>query len=419
MIGDLDSAVVDRMLRYVPTPLPGSVSIIHDSIWPWRPYALRYVTASGDADDRITGSPELNSAEVSVEATWNGNFLLGLFVIGLAVVLAVLSAALSLGRGFAFMSLGLVCLGLVLMSLSRFRAIRPDESSLAGVIVRLRSMRTVGDGDPDARGAHEAEVRRFLWRLATEESTYRRQKRRSKLRDPSGRYSAAALVEPAATADDVAEGESAPRAARARARDWPSDVPPLSEKALYGAIVEGSDKLTIARELARLAANDCTTRSAEHQVSARRWQFVGTTLNVSAVLFAITAGATLLSSATAGSFLAIFAGVCGLLSAVIIGVSGQLAANAQAQTHRAAAGNYSSLGNLYWDLHVMPSDSWEEIRDQLAKLTERRAQLARDSPIVEDYARWKVHKRVDKGDLKIDRAPLVTPSPPPAANDTS
>jgi hypothetical protein len=39
-------------------------------------------------------------------------------------------------------------------------------------------------------------------------------------------------------------------------------------------MVEGGDKLLVAREQARLAASDCRTRSAEHQVSARRGDLV-------------------------------------------------------------------------------------------------------------------------------------------------
>jgi hypothetical protein len=173
----------------------------------------------------------------------------------------------------------------------------------------------------------------------------------------------------------------------------------------------GVERRSIAIELAKQAQRDCRIRSHEHQVSYRRWKFVGTALNVGAVIFASAAGATLLSSAKPGSLWSVVAGVFGLLSAVLIAVAGQLGANTEAHANHAAAANFSALAGSYRDLAAMPPDSEQDLEIELKNLNERRWQLARDSPVTEDYARRKIQEREAPGNVDTPE-PTLPPADP-------
>lgn len=154
-------------------------------------------------------------------------------------------------------------------------------------------------------------------------------------------------------------------------------------------------------------------------MSYRRWKSVGTVLNVGAVIFASAAGATLLSSAKPGSAWAVVAGVFGLLGAVLIAAAGQLGANTEARANHTAAANYSALSGSYRDLVAMPPDSERDLEIELKYLNERRSQLSRDSPVVEEYARRKerkVQERDSRGNVDSPQRTLPPADPSDAAS---
>lgn len=70
----------------------------------------------------------------------------------------------------------------------------------------------------------------------------------------------------------------------------------------------------IDRDRAWKFGRDCRTRSHEHQVSYRRWRVISLVLNVSAALFAIVAGASLIGQVAPGTTGAVIAGAAGLFS---------------------------------------------------------------------------------------------------------
>jgi hypothetical protein len=175
---------------------------------------------------------------------------------------------------------------------------------------------------------------------------------------------------------------------------------------------DGAERRSVAIGLAQQAGRDCRIRSHEHQLSYRRWKFVGTALNVSAAIFASAAGATLLSSAKPGSTWAVVAGGFGLLSAVLTATAGHLGANAETRANETAAANYSALSDSYRDLAAMPPDSEQDLEVALKALNERRWQLSTDSPVTEEYSRRKIRERRSREDYAgrpLDAATSRTP----------
>jgi hypothetical protein len=143
------TAVVDEMLRYVPSAIPGVVTLTRTSRSPRDGYSLHYLRYVGD-DIRNEGpsASHVESAEVPIAAAWNGYFVTGLILMLWAVALGVLFPLTIHDRAVWLTTVFLATLGIVVLGRSNFTPIEPDPLSVAIVVMRLRLHALVTTHDP-------------------------------------------------------------------------------------------------------------------------------------------------------------------------------------------------------------------------------------------------------------------------------
>lgn len=153
------AAVVAEMLSYVPSAVPGAVSLQRDSGLLRPGYILRYLKTR-ETVPRTEDTPVVEAAEVPVAAAWNVRFVAGIVLILLSMALAVLLPAATHERALALTAIIFVVLGLGGLWQSRFTPVEPDRLSLANAVMRarLKALRTDDPSEIDQRIAEEREI---------------------------------------------------------------------------------------------------------------------------------------------------------------------------------------------------------------------------------------------------------------------
>jgi hypothetical protein len=180
--------------------------------------------------------------------------------------------------------------------------------------------------------------------------------------------------------------------------------------------VENQEREERAKEIARHQAYEfgtgCRIRSSEHQASYRRWDVLGTSLNVGTGVFGAAAGATLLASAHPRTAWAIVAGVFGLVSGVLTVASFAFHADARASDHRTAAALYSGLATDYFALESRPFAQLSVIETTLDSLNAQKRQLSIDSIPTEQWARKRIKRRGEGPEISEETSPYLPGKPP-------
>lgn len=161
----------------------------------------------------------------------------------------------------------------------------------------------------------------------------------------------------------------------------------------------------IDRDCAWEFGRDYRTRSHEHQMSYRLWRVFGLVLNISAALFAIAAGATLITQLVPGSTGEYIAGGFGVLSALITSASAYFRADSMAEKTERAAVHYDVLATSYFDLESKVFASPEDIAQRLETLNREVADVMQfKSPIIVDlWAKSAIRRQIAKKRLMFPK----------------
>jgi hypothetical protein len=148
--------VVAEMLAYVPTAVPGAVSLQRDPGWLRPAYTLRYLKA--------TEAPGVETAELPVAAAWSLPFAAGIASIVVGMGLGLLLPPATHVHLLAIVSVLFVLLGLGGLWRSRFTPVGPDRLSIANAVLRAR-LDTLSTGQPGELPRRIAEEREIADRL--------------------------------------------------------------------------------------------------------------------------------------------------------------------------------------------------------------------------------------------------------------
>lgn len=149
-------AVVAGMLAYVPTAVPGAVSVERDAGSLLPAYTLRYLKATED--------PGVETAELPVAAAWSIPFAAGIASIVVGMGLGLLLPPATHIHLLAIVAVLFVLLGLGGLWRSRFTPVGPDQLSIANAVMRAR-LDALGTGDPGELPGRIAEEREIADRL--------------------------------------------------------------------------------------------------------------------------------------------------------------------------------------------------------------------------------------------------------------
>lgn len=138
----------------------------------------------------------------------------------------------------------------------------------------------------------------------------------------------------------------------------------------------------------------CDFRSVEHGLSHARWSRRFTLLGVVAAVSTAAAGAGFLTSAKAGTWLAIASGVLALFAAALTAATTALQPKAKAEEHKQAADAYATLRSELRDfLDLTLEQAPEAAYDRYMEFAKRRRDVQAAAPAVEEWARKQVIRR--------------------------
>lgn len=139
----------------------------------------------------------------------------------------------------------------------------------------------------------------------------------------------------------------------------------------------------------------CDFRSVEHGLSHARWSRRSTLLGVVAAVVTALAGVGFLTSAKAGTWLAIASGVLALIAAALTAANTALQPQAKADAHKRAADAYAILRTQlrdFLDLRLA-QETPEAAYERYMELAKQRRDVQEAAPAVEEWARQKVIRR--------------------------
>jgi hypothetical protein len=162
------TALVTEMLRYVPAAVPGAVSLKRAPGPRWSGYTLRYLKTR---ETLAMGEdpPGVETVELPIAAAWSVDFVVGIVLILLGMVVAVLLPPATHERVLALVAVIFVVIGLAELWRSRLTPVEPDRLSLANAVMRARLAAlsdTADSGGIAQRVAQEREISDLLIRMA-------------------------------------------------------------------------------------------------------------------------------------------------------------------------------------------------------------------------------------------------------------
>jgi hypothetical protein len=148
---------------------------------------------------------------------------------------------------------------------------------------------------------------------------------------------------------------------------------------------------------------DCAARAEEHRVSLVRWIW-GTWLGFGAALATAGAGVGFVTSAKAGTWLAIVAGVLAIIAAAATAANTALQPRVRADEHKRASDAYTILRKDLRDFRELtlarePQTAYESYKE----FARRRTELEAEAPAVEEWARKKVRRQGGSEHFRFSR----------------